>query len=185
MTSEKVKYEVKRHFSDATAITTIMTPVYATLETIVVGMSDNVSLNSRFISTALNYGGLASLTKLRDVSKKLFKIGKDTKESVKGIHDILFAITFIGTIKPLIYLASGAKDFKEIAFATGVSLIAGALAAYPTGYLVDVYRDLLGVEESGRLPKFLQDKTPRTKKTLATVLTAGSIGLTALIYNYN
>jgi hypothetical protein len=185
MNKEKLKYEMKRHLSDSTAIMTVANPIYATLETMVVGMTDRVSMQSRVINTGLLYAGMGSLTKLRDFSKKIFKIGKESKEYVKGLHDVLFAATFIVGIKPLVYFASGETDLKKIALATGLGILTGSAVAYPVGYLVDAYRNLTGVEKSGRLPYAVEKQSPKFKKTLATLLTVGSIGATGLVYALN
>ena len=185
MNKEKLKYELKRQLSDSTAIATMANPIYAGLETMVVGMSDGISMNSRMINTGLLYMGLGSLTKLRDFSKRLFKIGRDSKEYVKGIHDVVFAGTFIVGIKPLVYLASGETDWKKIALATGISVLTGVAVAYPMGYLVDAYRDLAGIEKSGRLPNIIERQSPKFKMTLATLLTTTSVGAVGLIYALN
>jgi hypothetical protein len=185
MNKEKLKYEVKRHLSDSTAIVTMTNPIYACLETMVIGMSNGVSINSRMINTGLVYTGLGSLTKLRDFTKKIFGIGRESKEYVKGLHDVLFAGTFIVGIKPLVYLASGETDWKKIALATGLSVLVGGAVAYPMGYLVDSYRDLTGIEKSGRLPNAIEGQSPKVKKTLAALLTAGSVGAAGLVYALN
>jgi len=185
MDKELLKHELKRHVSDSSAIVTLANPVYAGLETMVADMSDKVSINSRLINMCLVYAGLGSLTKIRDFSKKVFKVGKESKEYVKGLHDIVFAGIFIVGLKPLVYLASGEAEWKKIVLATGLSVLAGAAIAYPAGYLVDSYRELTGVEEYGRLPDIIKRQDPRFKKTLAALLTAGSVGAAALIYAFN
>jgi len=185
MNREKLKHELRRHFSDSTAIMTLANPLYAGVETLAVGMSDRVSLNSRLMNTGLVYAGLGSLTKLRDFSKRLFGISEKSREIVKGMHDVVFAGTLIVGIKPLVYLASGEDDWKKIALATGLSVLTGGAVAYPMGYLVDSYRDLTGVEESNRLPELVKRQSPRVKKTLAALLTAGSVGAAGLVYAFN
>ena len=182
---EKAVHEVKRHLSDSTAIATMANPIYACLETMVVGMTDEVSMNSRLINTGTVYAGLGSLTKLRDYSKRRFNITKKSKEQVKGIHDIIFAGIFIVGIKPVVYLASGETDWKKIAIATGFGVLTGIVAAYPTGLFVDAYRDLTGVEESGRLPKVIERQSQKVKKTLAALLAASSVGAVWLVYALN
>ncbi|MFH1591740.1 MAG: hypothetical protein ABIB47_00020, partial [Candidatus Woesearchaeota archaeon] len=134
MVLRKLGYEFKRHLSDSTAIVTFFNPLSATLETAVAGMSDMVSLKSRAIAAMLTYGGLANLTKVRDWSKNLFRIGKESSEKTKYLHDALFAGGCVLTIRPMIYLASGETDWKKIAIGTagitGLNLALGGPAGY-------------------------------------------------------
>ena len=183
--NEKIKYEIKRHLSDVTSIATVCNPIYATLETCVVGMSDLVSIKSRLMNTGLLYAGLASLTKIRDYTKKLFGITKKSREIAKGVHDVLFAAVFIVGLKPLIYLAAGESDWRKITLGTLGSLGVGAAIAWPLGRFVDGYRELLGVEETGRLPEFVEKRSSRTKKTLAALLTGAAVAVTAAVYAFN
>ncbi len=185
MNKDSLVYEVKRHLSDSTAIVTMANPIYAGIETLVVGMSNDVSIDSRLINTGLTFAGLGSVTKIRDYSKRVFKIGKESKEYIKGLHDIVFASAFIVGIKPMVYVLSGETDWKKIALATGISVLSGMAMAYPMGYLVDSYRQLTGVEDTGRLPQFIEKQSSATKKTLAAMLTTGSVIVAGAIYTFN
>ena len=185
MNKEKLKYELKRHIADSTAMVSIATPVNAALETMVVGMTDEVSIKSRLWAAGITYAGLGSLTKIRDASKKLCGITKQSREYVKGLHDILFAGVFIVGIKPFIYLASGENDWRKIGLATLFSTLTTGAMAYPLGYAVDTYREVAGVEDSGRLPKFIEKQDIKVKRALVTSFTAGCIGLAGLVYSFN
>ncbi len=177
--------ELKRHFIDSTAIVSIATPINATLETMVVGMSDKVSINSRLFGAGITYAGLGSLTKIRDASKRYLGIVKESKQYVKGLHDIAFAGIFVVGTKPLVYIASGESDWKKIGLATFLSTLTIGAIAYPLGYAVDSYRDLTGIESSERLPKFIERQSPKVKKSLATFLTASLVGVAGLVYAFN
>ena len=186
MLKDKIKYEIKRHFSDSTAITTMFFPLYSFYETFVVGMSNAISFNSRLMNTSLIYAGLGSFTKLRDFSKeKIFKIKKNTREIFKYAHDSLFAATMILGIKPIIYLASGETDWKKIALGTLGSVGLGSILTGPACHLVDIYRDLTGVKESERTPHILQSQPPRIKKAVAAVALTTSLALGGLVYYIN
>jgi len=183
--NEKFGYEVKRHLSDATSIATFMNPLYAGLETCVIGMSDPVSIKSRLINLGLLYGGLASLTKIRDYSKKLFGITKSSREIAKGIHDVLFVGAFVLGIKPMVYLAAGEGDWKKIVLGTlGGVVVAGGLA-WPLGRFVDGYRELFGIEETGGLPEIIKKRSSKTKKTLAALITGAAAAATMAVYAFN
>jgi len=186
MLKDKIKYEIKRHFSDSTAITTMFFPLYSFYETFVVGMSNAISFNSRLMNTGLIYAGLGSFTKLRDFSKeKLFKIKKNTREIFKYTHDGLFAATCILGLKPIIYLASGETNGWKILFGTLGSVGLGSILAGPACHLVDICRDLTGVKESERTPYILQAQPPKIKKTVAAVALATSLALGGLVYYIN
>ncbi len=185
MDKETIKHELKRHLVDSTAMVTIATPLYASLETMVVGMSNSVSLNSRALGAAITYAGLGSLTKIRDLSKNMLGINKKSKEIAHGLHDVLFTAAAVVGTKPLIYLASGESDWKKIAFATLATVGAGAAIAYPGGYLLDNYREILGIKEAGRVPEFLKKQSPAVQKTAVAVVTTGAMLTTGLVYLVN
>lgn len=183
---ETIRYELKRHFCDSTAITTLFLPLHAFYETFGVGMSNAVSFNSRLMNTGLTYAFLGSFTKIRDFSKeRIFKIKESAREIYQYAHDGLFAATCIVGLKPLVYLASGETDWKKILFGTLGSVGIGSLLAGPTCHLVDIYRDLIGIRESERTPNFLQAQPPKIKKTIATAALSTSLALTGLIYIFN
>jgi len=179
---DKVKYELRRHFSDATAMNTFFTPIYAVMETQIAGMSNAVSINSRLFTAGVAYAGLASLTKLRDASKKFFGITRKTREFVKYAHDIGFAIGLVSVVKPSIYLLSGETDWRKIAIGTGFGLALNAFAAGPALHFFDVHRDLMGVEKSERMPGFLRKKSGKVKKLVAAGLLAASVGISGTYY---
>lgn len=176
-----IKHELHRHVVDSTAMVTIANPIYAFLE-VLSGMTTGVSLNSRAISTAATYAGLGSLTKIRDFSKRKIGITADSSELAKGLHDVVFTATAVVGLKPLIYMASGETDLKKIIIATAATTMAGAVMAYPGGRLIDCYREIMGVEETNRLPKIVEDQSPRVQKGLAGLLTAGSVAAVGAVY---
>jgi hypothetical protein len=186
MLKDKIKYEIKRHFSDSTAIITMFFPLYSFYETFIVGMSNAVSFDSRLWNTGSIYAGIGSFTKLRDFSKeKLFKIKKSTKEILKYAHDSLFAATLILGLKPVIYLVSGETDWRKIVLGTFGSVGLGSILTGPAGHLVDIYRDLTGVKESERTPRILQRQPPRIKKIIAAAALTTSLALGGLVYYIN
>lgn len=66
--------KAKRYIVDVVATTAVTTPVLAGLETLVAGMSTEVSLKARAIGVGLAVGGVATLfTYGREYFKKLFK----------------------------------------------------------------------------------------------------------------
>lgn len=57
-------------------------------------------------------------------------------------------------------------------------------AGAPIGYAIDVFKDLTGLEECNRkiYPNFIKNQKPLIKKSLAGLVTAGAVGLTAGVY---
>ncbi|MBU1111852.1 MAG: L-alanine exporter AlaE [archaeon] len=182
---EFLKKNAKKHVIDTTAMLTESNPAFAAFEVGIAGMSDDVSIKSRFVAAGLAFGGLGLIyARGRDLSRRLFKITDQTSEKKQFIHDSLYNALFSACVAPPIYLASGARDWKEIAIATGCSTVFGAVNGIPQGYAVDVYRDLTGIKDCDRrvYPDYIKRQGLRTKRTLATGLAVASIGLMGLIY---
>ena len=182
---KRLKDSLKYHLVDSTAILAESTPIFAAYETLLVGMSDDISLNARVIAGGLGYLGLATaLSKGRDLWRKKFGIGNETKEKIQTIHDTLYLGAFNLVAGPLLYLAAGSSDLKEIAAATGLAILIGGANGAPLGYAIDLGRDLTGLRNCERpsYPESLKRMGSKTKMGLAALLTAGTIALTAGIY---
>jgi hypothetical protein len=180
---DKVKEEAKQYLVDTTAFVVVGNPISAGFETLIAGMSDDVSMNARFIATGLAYAGLGSaVSKGRDLWRKSFGINERTREKIQQISDIAYLTAFNSVFAPAFYYVSGSRDFKEIAIGTaaaaGLSLAFGG----PIGYVIDAARDLTNVRKSERIPAKIRNLGSRTKKSLAALALAGSLGITAGIY---
>ena len=81
-------------------------------------------------------------------------------------------------------MASGARDAREITIGTAIAMGFGFVNGGPVGYAVDAFRDLTGLKDCKRpsYPDLLKRQNSKTKRGLATLLTAGAIALTAGIY---
>src|SRR3989338_3451481 len=184
--AEKLKEAIKYHFVDSTSTLAESTPVFAAFETFVAGMSNEVSLNARFLSTGLAYSGIGYLYgKGRDLWRKTFRITDKTLERMQTLNDVAYTAVFNLAISPLIYFISGARDLKEIVVGTLCASFFGALNGVPMGYSVDLFRDLTGLKKSERIPRFVRKTNSKIKKGLCGLLVAASIGLTASVYNLN
>lgn len=182
MNKEKIGHELRRHITDAFAISTVYNPVQAAIETLGAGMPDAVSIKSRLINSGLVFGGLASLSKLRDYSMERWGITKETPRKYRALHDALFAVPFVLALKPLVYLASGSTDLSQIAVGTA-GTTATAMALTPVlGFAVDSFRKLNNVPENYLIPR---KKSSTLKKTIAAGLVAASIALTSTVYRLN
>lgn len=180
------KDSIKKHLIDSTAISTVTNTVMAPLETLVCGMSNDVSISARILGTTLTFVGMGSLySKGRELSKELFNITEKTSEKIKALHDIAYTSGYLLATTPLFYYASGSRDITEIATGTIASAAVGLLAGAPTGYIIDTYRDFTEIEKSERLPNCLKNRSSKVKKSLATLITAGAVATTATFYHLN
>ena len=180
---QKIRGGLKTHFVDSTAMLAASNPIFAGLETMILGMSDEISINARLLATGLFYGGEGFLvSKGRDIYRKLVKVNENTKESLQQLHDTIYMGSFCLLTTPAFYYAAGSRDLKEIVGGTVLSTLFGLTSGGLIGYAIDAYRDLTGIKESPRIPNMVKDMSPKMKLGLVTVLTAASIALTAGIY---
>jgi len=179
-----LRRHLEYHLVDSTAISATSAPLAAAVETFAIGMAPEISVNARIIGTALAYAGLGTIiSKGRDAWRKAFKINHDTSEKIQHVYDAAYSVAFNSVFCPLFYYASGSRDLKEIALATGVGMVMGVVTGGPTGYVIDTYRDLTGLRPSPRIHRSMKHRHPHIKKGLAALLTAGSIALTAGVYD--
>ncbi len=181
------KDNLVKHLVDSTAMMTIVNPVMAAMEVSpIVGMTNQTSINARGLGTLLTFAGLSYVyTRGRELSKKTFRITKQTSEKVKQLHDTLYTIGYCVALSPPFYLAAGSRDFKEIAMGTLVSGVSEFILGSPTGYAVDSFKDFAGIEESERLPAPIKRQSSRVKKGLIVLVTAASIATLVGIYSTN
>jgi hypothetical protein len=182
----KSQEALKKHVVDSTAILVLSNPLYSTLETVVSGMSNSNSINARTFGTGLTYAGMGRLfTKGLDLSRKKFNIVSESSEKVKHLHDAFYSAAFNIAISPPIYLAAGVRDAKEIALGTVSAAGMAFFAGGSFGYAVDAYRDLMGIQDSVRIPELVRRQNGKLKIGLAAALVASSIGAMGLIYHIN
>jgi len=183
----KVLYtKLKNHLIDTTAVATAMNPLMAGVEVGAAGMTNETSMHARLLGSVLLYAGLGSVySQGRDLSKKLFGITKETSEVVKTIHDSAYTFAFTVALQPPFYYVVGSRNVKEIIIGTIGAGAISSLFGPVTGYMVDTYRDFTDIKGTERLPSFLKNHDPTTKKYMAGLLTAASVGLLAGIYAMN
>ena len=182
----RTKDILELHLVDCTALLAESTPVLAAFETGIAGMSVQVSMNARLLAAGLTYfAGTGYLyAKGRDLSRKLFKVRDTTGERIQGAHDAAYLGAFNLVFAPLLYVASGARNLKEISIGTAAAIGFGLVNGGPLGYAVDLFRDLTGLRDCNRpsYPYLLKRQNPKIKLGLAALLTAMGIALTGVIY---
>ncbi len=180
----KVKNGLTKHVVDTTAIISIYNPLFAFFETCACGMSDYTSFKARILGTAIAYGGLGSaISGGRKLWRKMFNITKDTKESIQQKYDAAYLAAFNLALGPIFYYTAGSRSLKEIVIGTAIGTAFGLAAGGPMGYSIDGFEDLIGLEESKRLPNIIRRQSPKIKKSLAAILVATSVGLTGMVYS--
>lgn len=181
--TEKFKEYVKNNVVDSTAMLAVATPVFAGLETLVLGMSNEVSSHARLLTAGLGYVGFGyAITKGRDVYRKAVNVNDKSKKRTQLIHDTVYGALFNLVIGPPFYLLAGARDLTEIIGGTLIGMGYGLVSGSLMGYSIDTYRDLTGIKESQRLPSFIKKKSSKFKLGVAAMITAASIALTSGIY---
>ena len=181
---EKIKQEIKRHLVDSTAIASISLLTRPLIDTQILGISDDISINARLCGIATVYAGIGSLTKIRDISKKYFKLDQPGKEKYAGLHDASIAAVLTLGLGPAIYYLNGVTDIPTLACSTILGVATTAAIAIPYGWYIDTFRDLNGVQESTRkMPQIIKNSSQKIKKNLATILTAGFVAAAAGIYS--
>ena len=176
--------KLKENAVDSTALLVATTPILASLENIVLGMTDEVSMNARLFAAGATYFGFGFLTaKGRDLYRKFFNITDKTTEKRQQINDSLYVGLCNLIFSPPLYYFSGAHDIKQIIGGTIVGVGVGLLSGGLIGYSIDAYRDLNGINESARVPECIRKKGKKFKIGFAALITAASIGLTGGIYS--
>jgi hypothetical protein len=185
---DKIKEGFKGHLADSTGLLFSTHPAYCFFETFVAKMSNEVSINSRLYISGLTYAGLGFvISKLRDYSKKKFKITKETKEKTQQIHDSLFMASINLPLALSLYTIAGESDVKKLVIGTATGMVLGTVMGPVAGYGIDVTRDLLGIKECDRssYPKRIKELSSKVKKGLCLASIVASIGAMAVVYNYS
>jgi hypothetical protein len=175
--------KIKQHFCDATATSSALNPVYAVIETTLMGFSPKVSFNAKLTGTAINYLGLASVySRTRDRVKKYFNIEESTPGWKKSAFDSLYGFGFTMAVSSPIYMVSGLMcgeaDIKKSIAASGISCLMNIPLGVVNGYAIDCFRDLTGMKESNRIPRCIGKLPKAMKKGIASVLVGSSIAAT-------
>ena len=180
---QKIKDGLKTSFVDSTAVNAVCNPIFAGLETVVIGMSDDLSLSARLLGTGLTYAGLGTLiSKGRDAYRKLVKVNENTREGIQQLHDSIYMGLFCLGFDPLFYYAAGARDIEDIVGGTITGTLFGLTSGGLIGYAMDTFKDLTGIKESSRIPLSIKNLSPKMKLGLVTAITTATIAINAGIY---
>ncbi len=172
-----------RHLSDATALVVVTTPFFVFFETIVAGLPDSVSFSSRLLAAGLTYAGLGFvLSRGRDLWRRLFHITDTTAERWQQFHDALYMGLFDLFFLPFAYFVSGSRELSSIAVGALTGATFSAVSGGPAGYCIDAFRDLFGLQKTHRLPAFIRDLSPTSKKLVLLFLAILSVTVSWFLY---
>ena len=168
--------QAKYHIVDTTAGLLVSNPLFMATELSSAGMDDEVSIRSRAYITAAFYLGIGTVfSRGRDVSRKMFNIN-ERGEAAKAMHDSIYSGVFSVPISFLLYDLAKEPDMSKIAIeaaiGVGISIGMGPIS----GYLIDIGRDLTGLEKSTRkhYNELVGDLGSWAKKGIATAGVAAS-----------
>lgn len=148
-------------------------------------MTDGNSIGAKFGMAKLMYGGLGwAYGKLRDKSRKVFGLGDKSKESLQGLHDFIFTLTYSSSMLVGSYMLGGEHDWTKIGTALFIAGITQPVRGPYIGRFTDYYRDLLGLKECNRstYPEKIKNLGRTAKLGVAALGVAASVGLMAAIY---
>ena len=178
--------KLKRYAVDVVATTAVATPVLSALETMVAGMSNEVSIKARILGVGLSVAGVATIfTYGREYFRRLFGRDMNGNNLPAFTYDARYAAFFAAALSPFFYSVAGSQNIVEMGVATALNTGLAYIAGGPYGYMLDAAHELTGITEPRRLPKFLRESSDRCKKGVAASVVLFSAGLTALIYVMN
>lgn len=118
------------------------------------------------------------------MSRAYFGIDQKCSELSQQIHDTGYAVCFAGAVSPFFYAAAGGS-LEETIYGTlgamGLSVFSGPIM----GYSLDAFRDLVGLQESHRLPRMVRTQSRRTKGFIAAGLLDSCLALFGAVYAVN
>ena len=172
------------YVASCTAIATFTTPVFAGLETKLMGLNIDHSIKARIYGAAGVFLGVGILyDKGRNFYRKYTGINERNSEKEKQFCDTKYSFLFNLVAGPFFYYFTGCEDPKKIAIGTVISVALGVTTGGITGYIMDGYKELSGVKKPERLPNIISNLNAREKVLLATLITVGSFGVTNYIYS--
>jgi len=176
---------IKEHLVVSVAGLAEATPIFAFSEKVISGMSDQVSLDARYLATAITFAGSGwAYNKGRNLWRKRFDITQKSREWAQQKHDMIYGGLYSAALTGPIYLATGETDPWKLGIGT---LCAGAIGAFNggvVGYTLDLFKDLMGLEDSVRIPKLISSQSSGKKKGLAALICAASLAVTMGIYHF-
>jgi hypothetical protein len=176
-----IRKNAGQHMIDTSAILVCNNPIMGFVENVVIGMPDEVSIKARCIASLVALLGTGSLfSRGRDMSRKAFGVGQASPEKKQMLHDLCYQVGFTA-FNLALYRVCGAETKEMISgtlFAVGISAAKGPIK----GYAIDTFRDLTGIEESNRLPKYIKSLPLGVKRGIAVAAIVASLATLCLIY---
>jgi len=175
----------KKHLIDTTGLSLVATPIFALIETTKGEMSFLESIYSRAGATATGYLGKAFIySRGRDIIRNFFNINDKTSEVVQTTTDAIYSGLFNFALGMGIYTFTTNKDLGSLVESSFWAGLVGTGVGPIGGYVIDVFRDLTGIQKCERdlYPKKIKNLGNREKKIALGFVSAGLVGLTTIVY---
>ncbi|MBR9676036.1 hypothetical protein GOV05_03445 [Candidatus Woesearchaeota archaeon] len=175
--------KIKEYAPESTALSVLALPLYAFIETELVGMSSVVSFKSRLFTTLGNYVSVPLFMGARDYTKDQAGINKETSEENHTKHDRVFAAVSATIVKPFVYrVLAGETDWEKIMYGTLATTAASVVLGPAALKFMDYYKYLIRDEHPKRNFEILKNKESVFRRRVAFGLVAASLALTTTIY---
>jgi len=143
------------------------------------------SMDARLKTVGVMYLGLGLVfSKLRDVSRATFDVEVNTSETIKKVHDGLYAAAVGIPSAWLLYYSNGDLSNFEVWQGVVSSTIASLAFGSIKGLGIDYSRNLLQDKKSVRVSKYISNMSKNAKLATVALTAAASLTLTAGVYEF-
>lgn len=174
--------KTKSDLASLLAVLPITTPIYARSETTVGDLTTLVSLKSRATNTIISYFMISLGMEGREREHRKYGINNTTPKLKKVLVDTGYVIKVLLPVKMVSYVIAGETNIKKIVLNSLITTGIGCVAAHPLLSVIDGFKDLTGVDDTGTLPRFLKRASKRSKKNIVLAYMATGLAATAIVY---
>ena len=184
------KKELISAIPETIAISSMYFPLNVFLETNVSGLDNLTSIITRSVGFFTTFLLMPYIMRGRKKTKELTNTKINSHPIRKFASDTLFALSLGITTKAGLYSLSGLIspepfDYYHLGIATGTVAILATATSGLGFYVMDVFKEMTGFKEYERTPKWLQNSSTITKKTIATGFVTASLLFGGYIYSSN
>ena len=103
----------------------------------------------------------------------------------RHLLDLAYAGTIIFPVRIAQYYAAGERNLGKLLINSAIGTAIGLAITVPMLWVVDSYKELVGLEETGRLPKWIREKPLKSRKRIAAVYSAVGLAAALAVYILN
>ncbi|MFH0870235.1 MAG: hypothetical protein V1866_04225 [archaeon] len=178
----KTDPKVNRDIASVLAVLPITTPLYAKIETSYGHSSVLVSMKSRAISAAILYAMISLGMEGREREHKKYNITNESSKIRRTVVDIGYIVKVLFPIRIATYIVAGETNPKKIILNSLMITGIGCLAGPPLLRVIDCFKDLVGVDDTGTLPARIKQRSKRFKRNLTLAYMAAGLAATTIVY---